>query len=85
MKPVRYTVEKCRRNGGYPRHYGYTIRRTPPHIQTTDDVEGIGLCTITPIVHHFQGWYKYKRDAIKMTGILNLARTSTGLNTEHCP
>ena len=71
----RYTVEKCRKRGGYPRHYGYTLRVTPPHVQTTEDVEGVGLCEITPRTHHFQGWYKYRRDAGRMADTLNAAET----------
>jgi hypothetical protein len=50
-----FTVERCRKYGGYPRHYGYTIRRDPPTIQTEEDIEGVGLCRISPVKHHFMG------------------------------
>lgn len=62
---MRYTVERCKKQGGYPRHYGYTLRDAKPHIQTTDDIEGVGLCNIGRIVHTFVGWYKHKADAVK--------------------
>ena len=69
-----YTVERCRRAAGYPRHYGYVIRRSPPTIQTFDDVEGVGWCRITPIEHHFDGWYRYRRGAEKWLAVLHEAQ-----------
>ena len=68
---ANFTVEKCRPQGGYPRPYGYTLRMAKPHVQTEEDVEGVGLCRITPIVHNFQGWYKRKRDAAARAAELN--------------
>ena len=68
-----YTAERCKKTGGYPRPYGYTIRQDPPTIQTQEDVEGVGLCNITPTVHHFHGWYRYKLDAQYQAMILNIA------------
>lgn len=68
---IHYTVERCRKNGGYPRHYGYTLWRTPPYVQTVEDVEGVGYCAITPRTFHFEGWFKFKRDAEKASEIKN--------------
>ena len=64
----RYTVERCK---GEPRGYGYTIRDHKAHVQTQADVEGVGLCPITPIVHHLLGWYKRRRDAEHRAKVLN--------------
>lgn len=68
---MQYTVERCRKTGGYPRCYGYTIRDNTPHVQTHDDIRGVGRRRITPVTHHFVGWYKYKRDASKRAVVLN--------------
>lgn len=68
-----YTVERCRPQGGYPRRYGYTLRRDPPYVQTEEDVEGVGLCKITPRVLPFEGWYKYRHDAEDRARTLNAA------------
>jgi hypothetical protein len=66
-----YTVERCQPGGGYPRSYGYTLLRTPPHVQGHDDIEGIGRTKITPRVHCFEGWYRRRRDAENRASILN--------------
>ena len=65
---MRYTVEKCH---GEPRKYGYTIRDHKPHVQIAEDIEGIGLCFVTPRIHHFCGWYRRKSNAQARANILN--------------
>lgn len=62
-----FTVERCT---GEPRSYGYTIRRTPPHIMEWEDAEGVGYCRITPRAMPFVGWYKYRHAAEARADIL---------------
>ena len=67
----KVVVVRCRPNGGHPRPYGYTLRMTPPHVQTQEDVEGVGLCNITPRTTHFACWFKYRRDAEHHAAVWN--------------
>jgi hypothetical protein len=70
---ITYTIERCREKSGYHQTYGYRIRRDPPTVQTHDDVEGVGWCPITPIAHHYVGWYKYRCDAERRLAELRMA------------
>lgn len=61
--------------GSAPRHYGYTLAINPPKELRIEgqDVEGIGWVPCIPrtVVQKWQGWYKYKHDAVKRANELN--------------
>jgi len=61
--------------GSAPRAYGYTLAINPPKEITIEgqDVEGIGWVPCTPrkVVQKWQGWYKYKADAVAHANALN--------------
>jgi len=68
----RYDVHSCRHGGG-PRHYGYTLRITPPHVTTHEDVEGVGYVAVGARVTRYVGWYKFRRDAEHSARVYNEA------------
>jgi hypothetical protein len=71
MKTYRVMTSKRggRLWGKQLRNYGYVVAIYPPIEYTVDtmDVEGIGMVSIAPRKHvqHYQGWYKYKKDALQ--------------------
>lgn len=61
--------------GSAPRPYGYTLALNPPKelIHDGQDVEGIDWVPCVPyeIIQRWQGWYKYKSDAVARANALN--------------
>lgn len=85
MNSITYTAITCnkaRRLFGACRNlrpYGYTVMMSPAveHIITSDDVEGIGWVPYNPpkkFIQHWQGWYKYKKDAVARAASLNQSK-----------
>jgi len=62
MRRRYYAAKSTRAHGG--RGYGYTVRMDPPKMSAAwADVEGVGLCRVTPRAVCAQGWFRSKRDA----------------------
>ncbi len=57
----------------YKAEFAEDLGRYYQERQTWDDVEGVGFCNITPITHHFCGWFKYKSDAQQTANVHNQA------------
>ena len=77
MKLTAITCARAKKElGSAPRPYGYTLAINPPKELTIEgqDVEGIGwvpYSTPERVVMKWQGWYKYKSDAVARANALN--------------
>jgi len=78
------TAYQAHKQGLQPtRKYGYVLKITPPieYISKGQDIEGIGWVPHwggnKTITQHWQGWYKYKQDAIKRAAELNKINQKT--------
>lgn len=60
MRRRYYAAPSTRAHGG--RDYGYTVRIDLPLLSSGwEDVEGVGLCRVTPRAISSQGWYRSRR------------------------
>ncbi len=80
MKLTAITCARAKKElGSAPRPYGYTLAINPPEELTINgqDIEGLGWMPCHPrkVVLKWQGWYKYKSDAVKRANELNRSVT----------